>query len=141
MDIVGRSYFLITLGVEGLTIWLISGCKITTLPGTGAAVNRAVHLPPHTTQQTQSTGPESCARETLRDAGGLGTRGTHSETTVTSIRTREVRPRTYLGGGNVVYMPTPHTPHPTPHTPSPGQEKKQEIILKQPSQQCWRLIR
>ena len=69
---------------------------MTTLPGTDAAVNRAVHLPPHTTQQTLSTGPESCARETLRDAGGLGTRGTHSETTVTSIRTREVRPRTYL---------------------------------------------
>ena len=136
MDIVGRSYFLTTLGVEGLTIWLISGCKMTTLPGTGAAVNRAVHLPPHTTRQTQSTGPESCARETLRDAGGLGTRGTHSETTVTSIRTREVRPRTYLG--EVMWC---ICPHPTPHTPSPGQEKKQEIILKQPSQQCGRLIR
>ena len=136
MDIVGRGYLLITLGVEGLTIWLISGYKMTTLPGTDAAVNKAVHLPPHTTRQTQSTGPESCARETLRDAGGLGTRGTHSETTVTSIRTREVRPRTYLR--EVMWY---ICPHPTPHTPSPGQEKKQEIILKQPSQQCGRLIR
>ena len=121
MDIVGRGYLLITLGVEGLTIWLISGYKMTTLPGTDAAVNKAVHLPPHTTRQTQSTGPESCARETLRDAGGLGTHGTHSETTVTSIRTREVRPRTYLT--EVMWC---IYPHPTPHTPSPGQEKNKK---------------
>ena len=121
MDIVGRGYLLITLGVEGLTIWLISGYKMTTLPGTDEAVNKAVHLPPHTTRQTQSTGPESCARETLRDAGGLGTHGTHSETTVTSIRTREVRPRTYLT--EVMWC---ICPHPTPHTPSPGQEKNKK---------------
>ena len=97
---------------------------MTTLPGTDAAVNRAVHLPPHTTQQTLSTGPESCARETLRDVGGLGTRGTHSETTVTSIRTRG-KTKDLSKGGNVVYMPT---------SPPPVKKKKQEIILKQPSQ-------
>lgn len=55
---------------------------MTTSPETDAAVNRAVHLPPHTKQQTQSTGAESDVQVTLRDAGGVGTHGTRSATTV-----------------------------------------------------------
>ena len=67
-----------------LTDELIPGCEITTLPETDAAVNRAVHLPPHTEQQTLSTGPESGAQETPRDVGGVGTHGTRSATIVIS---------------------------------------------------------